>query len=422
MAFVPRFGMVTRRERQQADLFYAALTGVRVARSAPVRRSYATYQETPPRPPSPPQPRPPYLPAGGRNFVPQAGTFNCSPTPFTVVPASFLPERTTNADAAIDTALTAAGLSQTQRERIARAGLIPIAADFGARALTELFARLRWSAADIVEWGRAADRVLVQRLLIHIPGHFRELARRAPDAREAFVLECLGWMLMALLRNDVASATGSSWWIPPSPAFVTAVPNPIPAVSADVRALLLRYLLIDTLMTADQWNARFFAWGTSLAGRQWQAEVGAPQPGRPFYASLLTIPAHVSTATPRASFATAWPRRVADVDARHAPHQQARPSSRSRACATQSNSVSVPTAPASPGAGPRRAQPAGTRARLRVPGHARPDLTELPLMVDLHPVYTALFKTIRELGWNDLLYQTSGAGCFRGTKHPLPPG
>ena len=54
MAFVPRFGMVTRRERQQADLFYAALTGVRVARSAPVRRSYATYQETPPRPPPPP--------------------------------------------------------------------------------------------------------------------------------------------------------------------------------------------------------------------------------------------------------------------------------------------------------------------------------------------------------------------------------
>ena len=419
MAFVPRFGMVTRRERQQADLFYAALTGVRVARSAPVRRSYATYQETPPRPPPPPQPRPPYLPAGGRHFVPQAGTFNCSPTPFTVVPASFLPERTTNADAAIDTALTAAGLSQTQRERIARAGLIPIAADFGARALTELFARLRWSAADIVEWGRAADRMLVQRLLIHIPGHFRELARRAPDAREAFVLECLGWMLMALLRNDVASATGSSWWIPPSPAFVTAVPNPIPAVSAEVRALLLRYLLIDTLMTADQWNVRFFAWGTSLAGRQWQAEVGAPQPGRPFYASLLTVPAHASTATPRASFATAWPRRVADVDARHAPHaagatvvtlQGLRNAIELRECANSS-----PHLPARALAG---LSLQGLELAYEFPATRGRIITELPLMVDLHPVYTALFQAIRELGWNDLLYQTSGAGCFRGTKHP----
>jgi hypothetical protein len=73
-------------------------------------------------------------------------------------------------------------------------------------------------------------------------------------------------------------------------------------------------------MTADQWNARLVAWGTSLAGRQWQAEVGAPQPGRPFYASLATIPAHVNTAAPRAAFSAAWLLRVADVDARHAPH------------------------------------------------------------------------------------------------------
>ena len=41
----------------------------------------------------------------------------------------------------------------------------------------------------------------------------------------------------------------------------------------------------------------------------------------------------------------------------------------------------------------------------------------LPLMADLLPVYTELFRAIRELGWNDLLYQTSGGACFRGIKH-----
>src|SRR5690606_6560560 len=112
-----------------------------------------------------------YLPAGGRNFAPQAGTFNCSPPAgFTVVPASFLPTPTQDPDAAIDAALTAVALDAAQRRRIARAGLVPIARELGPDALTELFRRLRWSAAEIVARGRAVDTMLVQRLLIHVPG------------------------------------------------------------------------------------------------------------------------------------------------------------------------------------------------------------------------------------------------------------
>ncbi|MEQ1731027.1 MAG: M15 family metallopeptidase, partial [Vicinamibacterales bacterium] len=42
----------------------------------------------------------------------------------------------------------------------------------------------------------------------------------------------------------------------------------------------------------------------------------------------------------------------------------------------------------------------------------------LPLMAQLRPVYEALFRTIRELGWNDLLFETGGGACFRGIKHP----
>jgi hypothetical protein len=269
--------------------------GSRTARSSPRSRNdwfIEDYEETDPRPA--PQP---YLPSGGRNFVPQQGTFNCTPSAFTVIPASFLPERTTDPNAAIDAALTAAGLSAADRSSIHRAGLRPIASEFGSAALTELIARLRWSAAYIVAWGTKSDSMLVQRLLLHVPGHFRELARRAPDAREAFVLECTGWLLMTQLRNLVANATQQTWWLPPAPSFVTVVPDPVPPVSAAVRQLLLRHGLIDTTMTADQWNARLVEWGSGLAGRQWQAEVSAPQAGRPFYATLVSVPAHINSAT-----------------------------------------------------------------------------------------------------------------------------
>ena len=363
----------------------------------------------------------PYLPPGGRNFVPQAGTFNCAPTPYTVIPASFLPRRTSNPNAAIDTALAAAGLNAAQRRRVTRAGLEPIAREFGGPALTELIARLRWSAAFIARggWGRGADSMLVQRLLIHVPGHFRELARRAPNAREAFLLECLGWLLMTTLRDNVAAATRKRWWIPPAPGFVTAVPNPVPPASAEVQRLFTRYLYIDTLMTAGQWNARLNAWRNGLAGRHWRAEVFAARPGMPFYASLVRVPAHVNTAAVRANFATAWRRRRADVDASHAPHAAG---AAVVTLAGLQNAVSL-----------RRCDnnnhhlPRGTLSRLSLQGlelaYNFPmevgalTIRRLTLLRQLHPVYTAVFRTIKKLGWNDLLYQTSGAACFRGVKH-----
>ena len=33
-------------------------------------------------------------------------------------------------------------------------------------------------------------------------------------------------------------------------------------------------------------------------------------------------------------------------------------------------------------------------------------------------VFEQVFQTIRDLGWNDLLFHTDGAGCFRGKKVP----
>ena len=411
MRFASAFGAVTPQERRRAELFYESLIGSPRARRA---RSDFPEQDAPTAAPA----QQPYLPQGGRNFVPQNGVFNCAPNPFVVVAASFLPERTTNPNAAIDTALTTAGLDATQRGRVTRTGLTPIAAEFGASALSELFARLRWSAADIARWGSGADSMLVPRLLIHIPGHFRELARRAPDAREAFVLECIGWLLMASLRNPVASAIRQQVWVPPSPPWVSAVPNPVPPVSAGVSRLLLRHLLIDSTMTATQWNLQLSAWGNGLAGRQWQAEVSAPQPGRPFYASLVTIPAHVSTATVRASFATAWTAKLRDADARNTPHAAG-----ATAVTLSGLLNAVELKECDNGS---RHLPQRTISSLSLQGlemafefpQPKRIVTSLALLTQLHPVYTAIFAAIRELGWNDLLYETEGGACFRGVNHP----
>jgi hypothetical protein len=438
MRYVRGFGPVSARERQAADLFFQDLTGIPARAAPPPLRSFESIesieaveavesieseawleQQTPPATaPTAPQP---YLPTGGRAFVPQQHTFNCAPAAFTVVPASFLPTRTTDANAAIDAALTAAGLDAAQRGRIVRAGLVPIATEFGSSALTELFARLRWSAADIVERGRGADRMLVSRLLIHIPGHFRELARRAPGPVEAYVLECLGWLLMATLRDAVASATSRNWWIPPAPAFVSVLPNPMPALTSEVQSLVTRHGYINTTMPVGNWNGRYQTWATGLPGKQWHSELNAARPGLPFYAGLVTIPAHVNTATIRASFGPAWTARVADTDALHAPHAAGdttvtlaglRNAVALRDC--DNSNAHLPTGVL------RNLGLQGLELAYEYPlivGSSR-TIRSLTLLTDLHPVYTALFETIRALGWNDLLYQTSGGGCFRGIKHP----
>lgn len=364
----------------------------------------------------------PYLPQGGRAFVPQAGRFNCAPGAAVVTPASFLPRPTNNADSAIDAALTAVGLDAAERRQVVRTGLLPIAEQFGAAALTELMARLRWSRADFGRHRFAdhLDSMLVQRLLLHIPGHFRELARRAPDAREAFVLECLGWLLMADMRRRVAAASRREWWLPPPPSFVTALPNPLPPLSSEVAGLVLRHLLVDTVLPIDRWNAQLASWGAGLAGRQWQAEVNAPDPGRPFYASLLAIPAHIDTTAARTRFATAWANRLAATDAQHPPLAAG------AALVTLSglqNAVALRDCPSADPHLPARAFEAtdlqGLELIVEFPTTTTKPSTRrrLPLMAELRPAYVALFGAVRELGWNDLLFQTSGGACFRGVKH-----
>ncbi|HET9653274.1 MAG TPA: M15 family metallopeptidase, partial [Usitatibacter sp.] len=306
------------------------------------------------------------------------------------------------------------------RGRISRGALTPIAAAFGPAALSELFSRLRWSPAFITQQGSTATSMLVPRLLIHVVGHFRELARRAPSAVEAFVLECLGWAMLSNLRQAIDTATGRRLWIPPAPDFVTAVPNPIPAVSAEVRQLITRLGFIDTVMPAGDWNARFASWRRGLAGRQWDAEVNAAQPGLPLYASLLTVPAHVNTAAARAAFTVAWNQRLGDTDTAHTP--------------IPAGAAQVTLSGLQNAASLRRCDngnphiPANTFGILNLQGlelvegfpavAGGPNIVRrLTLLNQILPVCTALFRAVRELGWNDLVYETEGATCFRGVKH-----
>lgn len=357
----------------------------------------------------------------GRAFVPRPGTFNCVRTGgFTVVPASFLPTPAANAAAAIDTALAAAGLNAAQRGQVTRAGLTPIAAAFGADALTELFARLRWAPEFIASQGAGASSMLVPRLLIHVVGHFRELARRAPSAVEAFVVECLGWAMMSNLRQAVEGATGRRWWIPPAPDWMTAVPNPIPAVGADVRQLITRLGFIDTVMPVADWNGRYASWRRGLAGRQWDAEVNAAQPGLPIYASLLPVPAHINTTATRAAFIAAFNQRVGDANAANTPIP---------AGATQVTLSGLRNAESLRRCDNGNAHiPPGSFGVLGLQGVELVEgfpaqagsaniVRRLTLLTQIHPVCTALFRAIRELGWNDLVYETEGATCFRGVKH-----
>src|SRR5262245_19347166 len=211
-----------------------------------------------------------YGPGGGRPFAPAPFAFACAPMPPTVTPALSLPEATTGPDDAIRAALHQQGLSPTQVSAFEGADgfspLRPIATTFGAAALGELLARLRYTPAQIAappttyskqnkppaELGPPGPRWLAPRVLLAIPGHFRELARRAPRPSEAFVLESLGWLLMARLRDEITAATRLTWWLPPPAPFVGRFPTIPIRLSPEVQALIRGPGIVDGAVTEAQ--------------------------------------------------------------------------------------------------------------------------------------------------------------------------
>ena len=359
-----------------------------------------------------------YRPSGGP--VPRLahGPLNCAPHPPTSPAATLLPQYTPTPDDAGRTALVSSGLTRAQIRQLDLDGLRPIAETFGSHALTDLLARLRWRPDFLVE-----HRVeLIPRLLIHIPGHFRELARRAPGAREAHALESLGWLLMRHLRNRVESITSDRWWVPPAPSFVGPFADPLPAISQEVIRLILRIGFVDTLLPYQQYDRRFTEWRDGLAGRQWGEEILGSNPGRLFYRHLVSIPAHRRTATERRQFSRAFAARVADADRdwlTAAPDEISlnglRKTEALRRCDNGNRHL--------PRGAWREADLGGielvpaTFYPLRLSPDRRPRVYgRLPVLAAIQPVVESLFEALRELGWNDLVFQSAGSGCFRGTK------
>lgn len=366
-----------------------------------------------------------------RGYAPAASTsFRCAPNPVTVAPATFLPVPTSTPDNAITAVLTTLGLDPTMIGRFRAGGgvvaLGPVAQAFGEPALEELLRRLRYSPGTIAApphthgsqlrsrlgVGSSAP-LLAARVLLAVPGHFRELARNAPTPRDAHALETLGWLLLHQLRDDIASQTGLRWWVPAPPAFVTLFPNPLPPVDPSIHRIVRRHGLIDTTLPFGGYNGRFQAWDAGPAGAAWRLETGvrpAPQgPGLPFYPQTLTIPAAVNIGPQRARFLQAWQQRVQATDGRFAPGS---------AASNQALSVCTPLPPSVA----TLMQSVGFQGLEMTFEYPVRDgvrlLTSLSVLAAIQPVFAQVFRSITDLGWNDLLFQTAGAGCFRGnTSH-----
>ncbi|MES1245539.1 MAG: M15 family metallopeptidase, partial [Acidobacteriota bacterium] len=274
----------------------------------------------------------------GRPFTPSsdATIFRCPPTPVPVAPATQLPSETTDPDPAIRTALGTAGLSAAQiatfESNGGLPGLRPFAETLGAAALGEVLARLRYTPGRFLDPPRNLPagsgirvrhhvELLPARLLLAVPGHFRQLARQAPDEREAHALESFGWMLMKSLASQVSAATSRRWWTPTPPPFVTAFSSTLPPLSQQVQRMVLRSMLIDTLLTFQDYQARFNAWSQGPAGRQWRFETGrdasAGAAGRPFYPQVVAIPAAVNISAQKTRIDGAWSTWVRETEAAH---------------------------------------------------------------------------------------------------------
>lgn len=373
-----------------------------------------------------------YAPPNARPYTPSAdrSLFRTPPDPVAVTAATEWPEATTDADGVSERALRARGVSADQIRAFGTAGLAPlgpIASVFGEPALGQLFLRLRYRAAQFARpphsydreadltraFGRAVPRlaILAVRTLLAIPGHFRELARRAGSEDEAYALENIGWLLMHSIAGNVRTNSGLDFWLPTSPAFVTPFPATPPGLGPQAAQLVTARSLTDRTVDAAAYRTRFTAWQTGPPGRMWRLETGRETaPGRaaaaPFYADPFTLPPSINITAERAQVRAAWARRVADVDA-----------GRTTVPLTRCDNTYVTRLGLMAPISLRGLQ---LRTHFPAPSSAR-TLTVLSGLAAVQPAFEAAFQAITDLGWNDLLFETQGMGCFRGKKIPGNP-
>jgi D-alanyl-D-alanine carboxypeptidase-like protein len=375
-----------------------------------------------------------YAPPGARPFTrnTSATLFRTAPNPVAVTAATEWPQPTTDGDGATERALRALGVNAAGITAFGTAGktaMRPIATTFGEAALIELLRRLRYSARHLADprhsydheadlthaFGRAMPHpvILSMRTLLAIPGHFRELARLAGSDEDAFALEIIGWLLMQSLRSDVQTASGFDFWLPSSPSFVTMFASGLTGLSPQVTQLIAARTLTDRSVDQAAYRTRFTAWQSGAPGRMWRLETGRDTSttgraaGAPFYSDPFTIPASINITAERSQVQTAWRRRLADFDAGRTTKPLT--SCDSSYLSTVHVLGQIPFG--------------GLQLRDRFPSPpAAATLTELRGLAAVQPAFTTAFTAIADLGWNDLVFETQGMGCFRGKKIPGNPG
>ncbi len=375
-----------------------------------------------------------YLPPAPNLYQPSANRaiFTCVPTPVQIPQATLFPTRPTDTDQTIEQVLAFMGLSQQDirrfRDRRGFNTLRPIVQHFGD-AFSELLIRLRYP----VGWLKAPreshdirgvnqEEKLGPRLLLTIPGHFRELARRTNNPVEAFGLENTGWLMMESLRNQIDLDTGHRWWLPPVPDFVTKFPGNLPAFSTQLNDLIIDLGLTDSNVSLVQYNAKQSGWEAGLPGQFWRAETGQNlnlTPGLPFYPELVTIPAGVNVAREIAQIDAAWQTHRQAVETAHpindrmTPEERLTVMNRITGILTDRNTDN----PASIRNLFGRASYGGVALAYNFPQIEGDTIVRTygRVLTRLVPAVEAVFQVVRELGWNDLLFHTAGSQLFRGT-------
>lgn len=365
-------------------------------------------------------------------------SFNCHPPKPYVNTVSQFPNIVANPETIIEQAFSNRGIAADDIARFRNNGgfapLLPIAQYFGD-TFAALLAQLRYPNnwimnprvtyhnRDTPQNNKAP--YLAPRLLLAIPGFFRELARNTTNSFEAYSLENLGWLLMYRLRDLIQQNTNNNWWLPPRPVFIQEFPPlSLTYVSTDITDYVYFLNLYSDRITQQAFRDNANAWRNALAGQHWLAETGqipGLTAGLLFYPNLVTIPAAVNTQTQRQQIDSAWQARLAQVDQAFPISPGATPQEILMIQQQRMQSLTAKNQPNPSAIAPLFSAASFGNVKLAYeypqlvntanPVGIRRQVNVLKVLV---PVVEAVFRTVEELGWNDLLFHTMGGQLFRG--------
>jgi N-acetylmuramoyl-L-alanine amidase len=356
-------------------------------------------------------------------------------------PATKFPVQSSNADDISRAALRAAGMSVAALTDFEKGKglipLIPISTCFGQAAMTELVARLRYSPAQFAaiphtyasdaeiakQLGVTRPQLLAARLLLEIPGHFRQLARGVTDENHAHALESIGWLLAAFLRDRIAAIPGQpSWWLPPIPDWAVVFPDnrssvgPYPAAIEDV---IRGAILHSAAKSEGQFRLDRERWRDSLAYTQWKYETGVLSnpagTGQLFYLDQLidALPPPGDTGAARAALDQEWKQRVAKAEKDH-PKDEAAIARALREC--RNGDLAGVRANSQPVMATVNLQGVELATRFPVKAGGPGLIRQLPFSTAIQARVERLFHSLNSLAWNDIVFQTAGSWCYRGKR------